>query len=111
MAGRFRRLLAHAAAGPARPEAPADEARTLSRARAAAQRRGEFRGLTIGYALATIALLALGLSGYRADRAFIIAAAFARHGGGVRGRWYSSSAAAWLDEWFVGSQFGDRRSA
>lgn len=72
MAARFERVLAQASAAPR--GTGDDEARTLSRARTAARCRGEFRGLAIGYALATIALIAAGLAGYAEGRAFVIAA-------------------------------------
>ncbi|MGD9903695.1 MAG: hypothetical protein AB7U83_09500 [Vicinamibacterales bacterium] len=74
MAARFERLLRR---GGSAPPDERTEARTLDRARTAARRRGEFRGLTIAYALAAIALVAVGLAGYASDRAFVIAAAFA----------------------------------
>jgi anti-sigma factor RsiW len=86
MAARFKRLLSHQAA-----PSPADgraEARTLDRARTAARRRGEFRGLTIGYALAAFALVGVGLAGYASDRAFIIAAAFAATAAICGAGWY-----------------------
>ena len=105
MTERFRRLLARAAPGGARGEAAGDEARTLSRARTAARRRGEYRGLTIGYALAALALLAVGLSGYREDRAFVIAAAFAATAAICGAGWYlADRRPAWLDEWFGDSR-------
>ena len=107
MAGRFRRLLAQATPGGTRPESAGDEARTLSRARTAARRRGEFRGLTIGYALATLALLAVGLSGFREDRALIIAAAFAATAAICGAGWYLvDRRPAWLDQWLGDSRLG-----
>jgi len=85
MAARFKRLLGRPGAARADDRA---EARTLDRARRAARRRGEFRGLTIGYALATAALVAAGLAGYASDRAFIIAAAFAATAAICGAGWY-----------------------
>ncbi|MEZ5294008.1 MAG: zf-HC2 domain-containing protein [Vicinamibacterales bacterium] len=75
MAERFGRLLRQAP-GPTASEPARAEAETVTRARRAQQRRGEFRGLALGYGMATLLLAAAALAGYRPGRAFIIAATF-----------------------------------
>lgn len=75
MAERFGRLLDRAA--PPAAEAARQQTETLARARRAQQRRGEFRGLAIGYGMAALLLLGGGL--WRlvdADRAYVIGATF-----------------------------------
>lgn len=76
MAERFKRLLRQGApAAPGGSAVPA-EAEAVAWARRAEQRRSEFRGLAIGYGMATLVLLAAALSGYRPGRAYVIAATF-----------------------------------
>jgi ferric-dicitrate binding protein FerR (iron transport regulator) len=76
MADRFKRLIGQH--GPARrgDDAARAEAETLSRARTAARRQGEFRGLAFAYALAALLLVGAGLTGFRPSRAYTIASAF-----------------------------------
>lgn len=76
MAERFGRLLDRTAP-PAATDAARQQTETLARARRAQQRRGEFRGLAIGYGMAALLLVGGGL--WRivdADRAYIIGATF-----------------------------------
>ena len=102
MADRFRRLLRQgAAASPGTAAAPT-QADTLSRARAAAQRRGELRGLAVAYAVATIVLVAVALAGYRSDRAYVIAAAFGATAAACGAGLY---AAGKRPDWFAASRF------
>jgi ferric-dicitrate binding protein FerR (iron transport regulator) len=102
MADRFRRLLRQAPATPPGPAAAPTEADTLSRARAAAQRRGEFRGLTVAYAVATVVLVAVALARYRSDRAYVIAAAFGATAAVCGAGWF---AAGKRPEWFAGPRW------
>lgn len=76
MAERFKRLLGQRSAPGPSTDAARAEAATLSRARIAARRQGEFRGLAFAYAIAALLLLGAGLSGFRPGRAYVIAAAF-----------------------------------
>lgn len=87
MAARFKRLLGQAAAAAPAGD-PAPDTRTFDRARTAARRRAEFRGLTIAYGVATVALLAAGLSGFREYQSFVIAAAFGATAALCGAGWY-----------------------
>jgi len=87
MAARFKRLLGQAAAAPP-AGGPAPEARTFDRARTAARRRAEFRGLTIGYGVAAIALVVAALSGFREYQSLVIAAAFGATAALCGAGWY-----------------------
>jgi anti-sigma factor RsiW len=107
MADRFRRLLAQATATPHRADpAGGEEARTLARARTAARRGAEFRGLTIGYALATAALAVAGLAGFGEWRAFVIAAAFALTSVLCGAGWYlAERRPEWIERWSASGYF------
>lgn len=108
MADRFRRLLAHATATPPRPDAAdgAEEARTLARARTAARRGAEFRGLTIGYTVATAALVVAGLAGIGEWRSFVIAAAFGLTAVLCGAGWYlAEHRPEWIERWSASGYF------
>lgn len=102
MAERFRRMLERAPS-PGAGDAGRQQAETLARARRAEQRRGEFRGLALGYGMAAGLLLAGGL--WRivdADRAYVIGATF--------GAVALLSTAGWLlarrrPEWFASETY------
>jgi anti-sigma factor RsiW len=100
MARRFERLRRHPQASAS--DATSQEANALSRARRAAQRRGEFRGLGVAYAIATVAVLAAGAFGFRTDRALIIAAAFGVTATLCGAGWYLAGR---RPEWFGESRF------
>lgn len=76
MAERFKRLLGQRASARPTGDAARVEVDTLARARTAARRQGEFRGLAFAYALAALLLVGAGLTGFRPGRTYVIAAAF-----------------------------------
>jgi ferric-dicitrate binding protein FerR (iron transport regulator) len=102
MAERFKRLLGQrSTAGPSTDAARA-EAETLSRARTAARRQGEFRGLAFAYAVAALLLVGAGLSGFRPGRAYVIAAAFGATAVACGAGWHLARR---HPEWFGDSRF------